>query len=306
MPASGERALFRAICEAPWDDGLRLIYADYLDEHEPAQAARAEFIRVQVRLAALPEDAEERPALEKREAALVKAHRRAWQAALPKLKRIKWGSFRLGFVVGARSRSRIAWSPGWSFHRGFVGDVGAETGDAFLVHADALFAATPVEQVSIRKLAPDAMPRLAACPGLARLSGLDLSRNHLGLVATQVLAACPHLTRLRTLSFWMNTVGDMGVRALASSPFLNDLRYLALAYNLIGPEGAEALAGWPALANLEELYLSGNLIRAEGARALMASPYLKKLKTLYVNANHIDNATKKALRGHFGRGVCHA
>jgi uncharacterized protein (TIGR02996 family) len=46
-------ALLRAICDAPDDDAPRLIYADWLDEHgDPRQA---EFIRVQIELAQVPE-----------------------------------------------------------------------------------------------------------------------------------------------------------------------------------------------------------------------------------------------------------
>ena len=44
----------------PDDDGLRLIYADWLDEHG-WRPERAEFIRVQVALASLPEDDPRRP-----------------------------------------------------------------------------------------------------------------------------------------------------------------------------------------------------------------------------------------------------
>jgi uncharacterized protein (TIGR02996 family) len=46
---SDEGALLRAICAEPADDTARLVYADWLDEHE--QPERAEFIRVQVDLA---------------------------------------------------------------------------------------------------------------------------------------------------------------------------------------------------------------------------------------------------------------
>lgn len=45
--------LFRAILEAPGDDLRRLVYADWLEEN--GQAGRAEFIRVQVELAAMDE-----------------------------------------------------------------------------------------------------------------------------------------------------------------------------------------------------------------------------------------------------------
>lgn len=44
-------AFLRVICEAPWDDMPRLIYADWLTEN--GHEERAEFIRVQVEIAAL-------------------------------------------------------------------------------------------------------------------------------------------------------------------------------------------------------------------------------------------------------------
>jgi uncharacterized protein (TIGR02996 family) len=46
-------ALLRAICDSPDDDAPRLVYADWLDENgDPRQA---EFIRVQIALAGVPE-----------------------------------------------------------------------------------------------------------------------------------------------------------------------------------------------------------------------------------------------------------
>jgi len=42
---SEEAAFIRAICEQPADDTLRLVFADWLDEHD--QSDRAEFIRLQ-------------------------------------------------------------------------------------------------------------------------------------------------------------------------------------------------------------------------------------------------------------------
>ncbi|MGH7227507.1 MAG: TIGR02996 domain-containing protein, partial [Gemmataceae bacterium] len=52
-----ERVFFEAIREAPHDDAPRLIYADWLEEQGgAARTARAHFIRIQCRLAELPED----------------------------------------------------------------------------------------------------------------------------------------------------------------------------------------------------------------------------------------------------------
>jgi len=45
MPTDDQRALWRAIRANPDDDTPRLVYADWLDEHN--EPARAEFVRVQ-------------------------------------------------------------------------------------------------------------------------------------------------------------------------------------------------------------------------------------------------------------------
>jgi uncharacterized protein (TIGR02996 family) len=56
-----EEAFRQAIVESPDDDTPRLIYADWLDDH--GDADQANLIRVQCRLARLPDDDPERPAL---------------------------------------------------------------------------------------------------------------------------------------------------------------------------------------------------------------------------------------------------
>src|SRR2546422_418190 len=78
-----EQSFIAAICAAPEDDALRLVYADWLEEH--GQQARAEFIRVQVRLANLAEGAPERPALTAREHKLLTQHEAEWTAPLRRL-----------------------------------------------------------------------------------------------------------------------------------------------------------------------------------------------------------------------------
>src|SRR5262245_57537404 len=48
-----EKAFLEAIIQNPDDDVPRLIFADWLDEH--GQSNRAEFVRLQIRLAQTPE-----------------------------------------------------------------------------------------------------------------------------------------------------------------------------------------------------------------------------------------------------------
>ena len=47
-----EQALLQAVLDDPEDDGIRLIYADWLEEH--GRAERAAFIRAQIEDARLP------------------------------------------------------------------------------------------------------------------------------------------------------------------------------------------------------------------------------------------------------------
>ncbi|VTS00124.1 Repeat-companion domain TIGR02996 OS=Singulisphaera acidiphila (strain ATCC BAA-1392 / DSM 18658 / VKM B-2454 / MOB10) GN=Sinac_4455 PE=4 SV=1 [Gemmata massiliana] len=69
---SDQDALLQAIRAAPDDDTLRLVYADWLDEHDQPQYA--EFIRVQCALARLSKGAPSRAALCQREQELQTWH----------------------------------------------------------------------------------------------------------------------------------------------------------------------------------------------------------------------------------------
>jgi uncharacterized protein (TIGR02996 family) len=72
------RAAFLAdICAHPDDDGVRLIYADWLEEH--GQPERAEFIRVQIAVTNFQQGHERFRELEKRQAVLFRDYQEQWQ-----------------------------------------------------------------------------------------------------------------------------------------------------------------------------------------------------------------------------------
>src|SRR5262245_29077001 len=72
MSRESEDALLQAVIDNPDDDAVRLVYADWLEEH--GQPARAAFIRVQIQLSLLPEGDPRRGDLQARERALLKEH----------------------------------------------------------------------------------------------------------------------------------------------------------------------------------------------------------------------------------------
>ena len=78
----------------PRDDAPRLIYADWLDDHD--DPARAAFIRVQCELARMPGEGR-RAELEAQERELLKANRAAWLGPLDRELHYGHCTFRRGF-----------------------------------------------------------------------------------------------------------------------------------------------------------------------------------------------------------------
>src|SRR5262249_43394497 len=124
-PMALEDAFLADIVEHPGDDAPRLIYADWLEERGgPASPARAEVIRVPVRLAGLADDDPRRWPLEWREQELLRAYGDAWSAPVHSL-------------AGA-----------WEFRRGFVEGVTLRPQE-FLERAERLFRVAPVRRLQL-------------------------------------------------------------------------------------------------------------------------------------------------------------
>src|SRR5687768_686031 len=100
---SDARAAFlRVICASPDDDTARLVFADWLDEH--GDADRAEFIRLQVGLAAGTVPEAGRAAAQRRAEALYTRHQPEWWGELPQRPGVSWvtvpAPFERGFPFG--------------------------------------------------------------------------------------------------------------------------------------------------------------------------------------------------------------
>src|SRR5262245_2815526 len=116
--------LMRAILQQPDDDGLRLILADWLEEH--GEPDRAEFIRLQVRRAGLDGLDPEAWRLDYRLRQLSSLHHERWMAELPKYDAIQVGSSR---------------------ERGLPNSAYIKEPSALPEHEDALFAALPIDSL---------------------------------------------------------------------------------------------------------------------------------------------------------------
>jgi uncharacterized protein (TIGR02996 family) len=260
-------SLFQAILDDPDDDAVRLVYADYLEEHGEPQ--RADFIRVQIELALLPEGDPRRGDLEARERALLKEHEGEWVAPLG-----EWAHFP-------------------EFHRGFVWGVMLDAPD-FMERAEELFRTTPLRHARL-SVDSKTMPALVASPWLARLTSLSFESCDLSYGDIGKLASSPYLTNLVTLDLYQNQTRSQGLRALADSPYLSKLCHLRLGWNGVGSAGLQALAKSLLLGHLTHISFFYNRIDGRGAAALAASPYAVSLTHVDFRGNYIDNAGGRAL-----------
>ena len=292
---SDEAALLKAIYANSDDDTPRLVYADWLDEHD--QPERAEFIRVECQAARADRGSPDYPQLLRRSGQLLARHAARW-----------FGPLATDEIV-ERVLTR----------RGFV-DSAVLTADAFAAHADTLFAHAPLlrqlsvtaggdwraffaapEMSAVRSLSfwdgeftPDAARALAVSTTVGGLVELDLSRQPLGAHVMAAVAAAP-LRALEKLSVAESDLGDGGVGELFAGKSFQNLRELDLSENGPTDVACRSLAAAADFGRLERLALCQNHVTARGVAALAAAPHLARLRYLNLYLNPIDPAGGRAI-----------
>jgi uncharacterized protein (TIGR02996 family) len=234
----------RAIREQPQDDALRLVYADWLEDH--GEPDRAEFLRVQYQLEPVRHRHEDDRvhALLARENNLLLKHRDGWLAELVTL---------LGEGL---------YCPPVLFRRGFVDTIGLPV-QWYLRHGEAIHELFPLlRRVQLFRVAGWG-ERLARSPVPERLEELEVPCWIRGEDAAAI-AASPHLRHLRKLHLWLGNIDDVGADEAVC-------------------RALTPCAGWPRLAELRLTAVSEapedcrpgfeELARALGARAVFVNPW---------------------------------
>lgn len=206
----------------PEDDDLRYAFATALEEGESGESpnrARAEFIRIQLKLSSLSPSHAEYTRLATRAYALELRYRRQWIPGL--------------FIE----------FPEVEFHRGFA-ELVAVHADILLNRQNQLFAEAPLQHVdildldgtqnnNIRQDLKSLLDSLAENGHLQKLVSLGLDGQRLTDESVTILANA-RFERLRWLSLAYNQIDRRGIDILVRGRFRN-LRFLNLQGNLFDP-----------------------------------------------------------------------
>ena len=277
------QAIFAAILAEPDEDLPRLIYADWLDEHD--MPVRAEFIRVQVALAREPEYTPRFYELRFREREIIRTCYYPWRANLPHLDGITWGDY----------------------HRGFIGSIALSRWQDFEPFADQIWDTEPVTLLEVPR---QSLPAMLESPQLDRVCGLkmegltynetsQLLAQPLGRVSKLVLNHCEfsgtsgpffcsenlahlkHLTIQRpdNVRFVEPDYGDIENRI---QPIMGTQRLKTA--SIMGRFGRDMSVEWmfqlPQLSELEQLTLNNFLLTDHNIAGLMNAPMTMTLRGL--------------------------
>lgn len=193
-----ELALLRGAAANPDDDLPRLVYADWLDDHD--RHDQAAFVRLQVRRSGLDFFDPDRVNLLEEERISLHFYRRYWNGPVH-----RWLSANgLGGKVDAR-RGLIR---GWDFHRGMIGRVNVRA-DRLKSVSHLVFALGPVANLRVDRWAWGRDEMKAVYPVLAQAKALTLQAGAGSLAdagTSSVLETGPiPLLELRELSHFVGS-----------------------------------------------------------------------------------------------------
>lgn len=266
-----ETSFLTPILAAEQDDGPRLIFADFLAESDDiADRIRAEFIRLQLALARLPDDHPRRRELKNRADDLLHRYLPAWTSHLRGL------------------------ATGFTFHRGLLDTVSVDV-PTFAARGEELLRRAPVRGVKFLDVSRH-VSILADCEHLARVREVGLCGADLGNGGLNILLRSRFLTSVESLDLSFNGLDDSAARLLARASSMPALRELRLNDNVhLTSDGLAALAESPGLSGLEQLDVSANDIGPAGVLAVTKGPYFDRLQSFIVHSNRIGDSGATAL-----------
>jgi uncharacterized protein (TIGR02996 family) len=259
----------QAIRESPYDDNLRLVFADWLEDHGDP---RGEMMRLEVELARLSEDDPQRVSLQQASFQLQQQHAAQWLGPLREIADCSFPRGQLTLVARADEFLPLL----------------------YLASGDYPW----IERLQLSEIIPDGCNRLTELERLPNLTALDLSHNHLGRKLAGALLQLPNRAFLAELSLWQNALGDIDFIDLTRCGRFERLKVLDLSSNNLSWWFDVALFGRllsDAFPQLDTLDLRGNPIDLEGLSELGRYTEHERLRKLYLGHCHLTNAAARHL-----------
>ncbi|WP_020468985.1 TIGR02996 domain-containing protein [Zavarzinella formosa] len=239
-PADRE-ALFARIMEDPDDDAPRLIYSDILEES--GDGDRAEFIRLQVRIARMTFTDPDRENIQSKIRDLELEHGVEWINELPHIRGLHWEIFERGFISTAR----------------------IEKPDVLFENADSIFRFTPISRLRLHQFYSDDVRRMAPLSILNQIKELDMEDGcRAGNAGVEALVEEGQLKTLNALRLPGNNLGPSAARLIGTPELAPKLRYLDLSRNDFYDDGIESLVGNGHITQLAKLLLNSCRISHSG------------------------------------------
>jgi uncharacterized protein (TIGR02996 family) len=292
-----QAAFVQAILDQPDDDAIRLVYADWLDEL--GDAARAEFIRVQIELTHLDEHQPRYWDLKIREEDLLYAHGDGWLREVP-------AGMRSGLSILRVMEEPDRFRP---FRRGFLSEVRTDA-TAFVAGAEQLFRTIPARGLEVFLDQDSDASALAACPNLRRLGHLilgpgctfhrlnkllrssflpeSLGARH--LPAEAAVQLCRHSAGKKLYSLHLSDNSDAIILPLAFGGCWDQMMELNLYGTTLHDLGIDSLVNTALFPRLQWWMLGRNGMTFRGWRALAQSPHFPALQELLVCYSEMGDA----------------
>jgi uncharacterized protein (TIGR02996 family) len=265
------RALVAAIIANPDEDTPRLAFADWLQEHgDTHDRARAEFIRLQIRVARKNSPENEIEKLAERAATLHNTHARHWLGPL--------------WELTAMIRDR-------EFKRGLL-DWWHTTAGNFLKKPHQQVVCEWFPQLGIDRLALSENSKrvraVADSPALAWVSAFQWFDSRIEDDGFEALATAPHTERLSKFLIDKPRCSDTGLKAFAKSTGYPNLRSFGLHDGLwrgkFTDAGIRLILNSRNFPHLNELILSGAHTYSVASRSLFECEALNRLRSLRIGA----------------------
>ncbi len=271
----------------PSDDTPRLIYADFLDDNH--QHARAEFIRLQCRLARLDPGDPDYELLEMQEQELLKEHTKDWMGHLPLWAR-KVLKFERGFV-----NHLTAWTRDFVRVKKLRQQVYFDSLHLLIFthhHTEAFLNAGLLEGIRSLTLGGNAesLTLLLRSEQLASLESLTFDGCNFSSEVCGALLANRRLDRLRRLAFARTDLGIDQARILSQSMLLHQIQQFEVCDMTQPPESLRLLVHSPHWRQLKQLSLARCWPGPEAIRELLPSRMLQALTALDLSLSNLGEA----------------